>query len=87
MHLNKEMLEADQFTTTPPKGCEFKVGDIVRFTNEYGVSFEPCEVYGFALPDDYMHKTYGNCVYLKKEAYWFANHPDSLTLLERPDAA
>lgn len=32
----------------PPVPCPFKVGDLVRFTNEYGCVFEPRKVIGFS---------------------------------------
>lgn len=48
------------------EGCEFKKGDIVTFTNEFGVSFPNREILGFQEPNEY-----GRCVYLDNSSYWF----------------
>lgn len=48
------------------EGCEFKKGDIVTFTNEFGVSFQDREILGFTEPNEY-----GRCVYLDNSSYWF----------------
>lgn len=51
---------------TPAQEGDFKAGDMVMYTNEYGVTFGPVEVLGFrATPWN------GRCVYLNKDAYWF----------------
>ena len=52
----------------------FKVGDMVMFTNDYGVVFGPLEVLGFCIPEN------DRCVYLNKSSYWFAVRPDQLML-------
>lgn len=43
----------------------FKVGDRVRYTNAYGVVFEPHEVLGFC-----KLTSWGACVYLDLDCYW-----------------
>ena len=78
MRSNKTQLDPDQMTMTPPNGCPFKVEDIVAFTNDYGVTFHNRKIVGFALPQNVLLS--GGCVYLEKDAYWFPNKVESLTL-------
>lgn len=59
---------------TPPVPCDFKPGDAVTFTNDYGVSF-PAHVRGFTPTDEF----YGRFVYLDYDCWWFPAHPQSLT--------
>jgi hypothetical protein len=49
-----------------------KVGDIVTFTNDYGVQFKGMKVLGFCKPDN------GRCVYISSDCYWFPERPESL---------
>jgi hypothetical protein len=53
------------------------VGDIVSFTNDYGIVFENRKVVGFTLPGNELLG--GNNVYLEKDAYWFPVHVKSLS--------
>jgi len=62
-------------TQTPPDGCSWRVGDMVTFTNDYGVEFGPHEVLGFTLPGDELH---GRFIYLDTDCYWFPVKPESL---------
>ena len=80
MHDEREQLDPHEMTSTPPDGCDFQVGDIVTFTNDYGVEFPNRKVVGFTLPGNEL---YGKVVYLAKEAYWFPSDPSSLTLTSR----
>lgn len=41
-------------------------GDMIMYTNEYGVTFGPHQVLGFCEPDEY-----GRCIYFDHDAYWF----------------
>ena len=75
MHHNREQLDSDEMTSVPPDGCDLKVGDIVTFTNDYGLEFPGKEIVGFTLPKDELH---GKTVYTKGDAYWFPSSPDSL---------
>ncbi|MCD8176730.1 MAG: hypothetical protein LUE98_04620 [Tannerellaceae bacterium] len=50
-----------------------KIGDIVTFTNNYGVSFSGLEVLGFCDPE-----SWGGCVYLDKESFWHPVNPKNL---------
>lgn len=51
-------------------------GQIVSFTNKYGVTFKNLEILGFCEPWD------GRCVYLDKSSYWFPTRPEELTVQE-----
>lgn len=61
---------------TPPKECNFKVGDIVTYTNEYGVKFYNREIIGFST---FMLNS-GRFIHLSKEAFWFPNRPEDFKL-------
>lgn len=69
--LGKTRLDPSEYTLTPPEGCKLKAGDVVTFTNEFGVSFSGKVVVGFTLPGDELH---GRCVYLAGDAWWFPSH-------------
>jgi hypothetical protein len=69
-------LPAEKMSSAPPEGCPFKVGDLVKFTNDYEVEFGPHMVMGFTLPGDELH---GRNVYLNTSCYWFPKHVGSLT--------
>jgi hypothetical protein len=58
----------------PPVPCEFKVGDLVTFTNDYGVVFPDKVVTGFLPKVDY-----GRFVYFDADAWWFPVSPQNLT--------
>jgi len=58
--------------TEPPVECDFKVGDVVTFTNEYGVSFPNIKVVGFAEDDSF----YGRFIYLDSDSWWFPSRPE-----------
>ena len=55
---------------------DLEVGDMVAFTNDYGVVFGPYEILAFEKPWNG-----GRCVYLDSDAYWFADRPSQLTLM------
>ena len=52
---------------------DFRVGQQVSFTNEYGVRFEPLLIMGFCKPE-----LPGGCVYLNYDCYWFPAKLESL---------
>lgn len=58
----------------PPLPCEFKVGDKVTFTNDYGVEFHDKTVTGFASTVEY-----GRFVFLDIDSWWFPVRPENLT--------
>lgn len=55
---------------------DLEVGDMVAFTNDYGVVFGPYEILAFEEPWNG-----GRCVYLDSDAYWLADRPSQLTLM------
>ncbi len=55
---------------------DLSVGDMVAFTNDYGVIFGPCEVLAFGNLCNS-----GRCVYIDSDSYWFPNRPDQLTIM------
>lgn len=60
---------------------DLEVGDIVAFTNDYGVVFGPHEVLAFR-----EQWNGGRCAYIDSDAYWFPDRPDQLTLLSKGGA-
>ena len=60
---------------------DLAVGDMVAFTNDYGVVFGPKEVLAFRKPWNG-----GRCVYIDSDAYWFSDRPDQLTILSKGGA-
>lgn len=79
-HLDQQQKDfISNLLTEPPVPCQFKVGDSVTFTNEFGVSFENRTVVGFANdPND----SYGRFIHLADDAYWFPKSPESLQKTE-----
>ena len=61
------------------KECPFatglKAGDIIIFTNEYGVSFPDLKILGFV-----SEKCNNRYVYLNKDSYWLPVSAEILTL-------
>ena len=58
---------------------DFRVGQQVSFTNEYGVRFEPHVIMGFCKPE-----LSGRCVYLNYDCYWFPAKLESLKPADAP---
>lgn len=57
---------------------DLEVGDMVAFTNDYGVVFGPHEVLAFEKPGNW-----DRCVYFDHDAYWFPARPNQLTLMKK----
>ena len=57
---------------------DLAVGDMVAFTNDYGVVFGPKEVLAFRKPWNGYR-----CVYIDSDAYWFPDRPEQLTILSK----
>lgn len=81
MTMEEQFYADNEMVDAPPKPCEFKVGDVVKFTNDYGVEFEPRKVIGFTKPE---HELHGRFIHIDTDCPWFPVKPESLTLLERP---
>ncbi len=60
---------------------DLAVGDMVAFTNDYGVVFGPQEVLAFRKPWNG-----GRCVYTDSDAYWFPDRPEQFTILSKGGA-
>lgn len=62
-----------------PEGleCDLKVGDIVTFINEYGVSFEGLRVIGFRC-EDWFERKYKKFIFLNTSSYWFPHERNEL---------
>lgn len=54
----------------------FKVGEIVTFNNDFGVSFENNQIIGISKETT----SWGACVYLNHDSYW---HPVKLSSISR----
>lgn len=65
-----------------PDGCPYKLGDMVDYTNEYGVQFKYFRVIGFAKPQDHIH---GRYVHISSDSPWFPVDPKNLTPSKRPE--
>lgn len=61
----------------PNPKIDFKAGDRVVFTNDYGVSFVDQTIIAIGKHNDLWK--YGHCIYLDKDSYWFPVKPDSLS--------
>ena len=70
----------DDIQPVPPVACEFRPGDRVLFTNDYGATFERTVV-GFSPTVNY-----GRFVYLDTDCWWFPVDPSSLKALPATEA-
>ena len=62
----------------PNPEIDFKVGDRVVFTNDFGVSFTDQTI--IAISKYNYLWCYGHCIYLDKDSYWYPVKPKNLTL-------
>lgn len=67
----------DDAQDSPPIPCDFKVGDKVVFTNDYGVEFQ-LFVRGFC-PEPILN---GRFIYVFTDCWWFPVKPESLRLVK-----
>ena len=72
----KQWAKAQKISQTPLCGEPFAVGDVVTFTNDYGVKFEGNRIIGFTAP---IYPNSGT-VYLDSCSYWFPNKPEQLSI-------
>ena len=56
----------------------YEVGNIVTFTNDYGVEFHNLKIIAIGRHSELWK--YGHCIYLDKESYWYPVKPESLKL-------
>lgn len=57
---------------------DFKVGDKVTYTNDYGVSFPDITIIAISKQNNLWK--YGNCIHLNKDSYWYPVKPESLKI-------
>lgn len=62
----------------PNPKVDFKPGDRVVFTNDYGVSFPDMIIIAISKDNDLWK--YGHCIYLDKDSYWFPVKPENLSI-------
>lgn len=63
---------------SPNAKIDFKIGDKVSYTNNFGVVFHNLTITAIGCKHELW--TYGNCIYLDKESYWYPVKPESLKL-------
>ena len=74
MFARDKFLADNDMLTTPPVPCDYAVGDKVMFTNDYGFTFGPYRVLGFArIP------SYGRFIHIDFDSAWCAVKPESLS--------
>lgn len=74
----QNFIKKEKLSQFPLNGEQFKVGDKVTFTNDYGVSFSDLRVVGFS------NEIYPNSgtIYLDYDCYWFPTKPKTIKLDE-----
>jgi hypothetical protein len=82
MAVVSEKFFSENVMSESPIPCDFKVGDIVKFTNEFELEFGPYRVIGFCRPVDVL---YGRFIYIDYDCYWFPTEPESLSIWETND--
>mgnify|MGYP003430647516 CR=1 FL=1 len=74
MTVAEKFLQDGNLLMESPKPCDLKIGDLVVFTNEYGVSFPNNVVIGFA-----KNEFYGKFIHISSSSPWFPVARESLT--------
>jgi len=79
MYNEKKRQFIGTLSRTPPEGvsCRFHVGQIVKFTNDYGVVFDGQRILGFSEP--VAHLRGHPFIYLDNSSYWFPCTPEELS--------
>lgn len=77
-----------ELSTVPPVECEFKLGDTVSYTNEYGIKFDGLKIIGFETKEGYAYQVEENFrpyafIYLDWTSYWFSVGVERLELTHR----
>ncbi len=75
--LEKFLNKNDMVMSSPE--CDLKIGDIVTFTNENGVSFPNLIVIGFANPDYQLQDRF---IHISSDCAWFPVKRSELTKQE-----
>ena len=63
--------------SSAPVPCDIKIGDIVKYTNDYGVTFPEETVIGFSKKT----QSWGGFIHLSKDAWWYPVSRKSLTMV------
>lgn len=71
----------DRLSEVMDTDSDLAVGDMVAFTNDYGVVFGFKEVLAFRKPWNG-----GRCVYIDSDAYWFSDRLEQLTIQSKGGA-
>jgi len=77
MTVAEKWYDSNEMVSEPPRPCEFKIGDTVRFTNDYGVEFGPHQVLGYTTAKNELH---GRFIHIDFDSPWFPVKPEQLTL-------
>ena len=83
------MMIYDRLSDVIDTNDDLTVGDMVLFTNDYGVTFGPHEILGFCKPDSFLcpHRNPKDedcgIVFLDSDAYWFPDRLNQLTLVSK----
>lgn len=76
----EQFYASNSMVSEPPRPCNFKVGDVVMYTNDYGITFGPFNVIGFTKPENVLN---GRCVHINTDAPWYPVHVEQLTLVQQ----
>ena len=71
----EQWAKANQISQKPLNGEPFCVGEVVTFSNDYGIKFEGNRIIGFCDP---IYPNSGT-VYLDICSFWFPNKPEQLS--------
>jgi hypothetical protein len=68
----------DNLSDVMDADVDLHTGQRVRYTNDYGVVFEPLEIVGFCKPTDSER-----CVYLSRDCYWCPVKLSAISLMAK----
>ena len=76
----KEAIKNGHFLQEPANGedLKYKIGDRVKFTNPYGVTFHNHTILGY-VPSDHALYKYGKRYFIDTDCFWFPKTEESLT--------
>lgn len=80
--VQKRQFVETQIASVAPVRCELLPGDIVTFTNDYGIEFEGLKILGFVPSIDPAFRPEA-FIYLDTESYWFSVSQASVTFERR----
>lgn len=79
----RQFIESD-IAALSPVPSEFAQGDIISYTNDYGVEVKEVTILGF-VPEVDPHFRPEALIYLDWDCYWSAVPPESITFVRRDD--